>query len=268
MQTSQPKDEFPVQGTEIPTHSADAPEPGYIMHVWELPVRITHWVNVISIAILTITGIYIAGPFIGTSGPASNQHLMETMRFIHFVTAFVFTASVLFRIYWAFVGNKYARWDHFVPVRSARRRGIRRMMQFYLFLRRNPPAVVGHNPLAGAAYTVLYVLFVLQIITGFALYSIPFYGGFWPAAFAWIITVFGVQPVRFAHDMIMWLFLAFTVHHLYTAVLIDNEERSGIMSSIFTGAKSITRSHMAAALAEDTPDPKRRRWQRARQRDA
>ena len=33
------------------------------------------------------------------------------MRFIHFVAAFVFFFNFLVRIYWGFVGNRYARWD-------------------------------------------------------------------------------------------------------------------------------------------------------------
>ncbi len=159
MQASQPADEHGA------TTVAQA-EPRQDVYVWQLPVRITHWVTVISIGVLTVTGIYIATPFLGTTGPASNQYLMGSVRFIHFVTAFVFTASVLFRIYWAFVGNTYARWHQFLPVTAARRRDARRMLGYYVFLRREPPAEVGHNPLAGITYLVVFALFLLQIITG------------------------------------------------------------------------------------------------------
>lgn len=38
------------------------------------------------------------------------------MRFIHFVAAYVFFFNFVFRIYWGFVGNRYARWDNFVPL--------------------------------------------------------------------------------------------------------------------------------------------------------
>ena len=263
MQTPQPLGNIVVPRQdgyrlESPLRDTSEVEPRKSIYVWELPVRITHWVNVITIGILTVTGIYIASPFIVTNGEATNQYLMGSMRFIHFVTAFVFTVSVLFRVYWAFVGNTYARWRQFIPTRSARRRGMRRMLAFYLFLRRDPPAVVGHNPLAGVAYTVVFILFVLQVITGFALYSLPFDAGtFWPTMFGWIIVVFGGQAVRLVHDIIMWLILAFTVHHVYTCLLIDIEERSGLVSSIITGFKSLTRHQLEAAEAEDTPSPRK-----------
>lgn len=260
MQTSQPAGDIavPRSGEDGAAASAQA-EPRRAVYVWELPVRMTHWVTVISIGVLTVTGIYIATPFVGTSDPAVNQYLMGTMRFMHFVTAFVFTASVLFRIYWAFVGNTYARWNQFLPLNSVRRRDARRMLAYYLFLRREPPAEVGHNPLAGATYVVVFTLFVLQIITGFALYALPFERGtFWPMLFGWIIVTFGVQPVRLVHEIIMWLFLAFMIHHVYSCILIDIEERSGLVSSIVTGFKSLTRHQLAEAEAAATPGPRRR----------
>jgi Ni/Fe-hydrogenase 1 B-type cytochrome subunit len=260
MQTSQPPGNVivPPSGEDSTTAAAQA-EPRQAVYVWELPVRITHWVTVISIGILTVTGIYIATPFLGTTGPASNQYLMGTMRFIHFVTAFVFTASVLFRIYWAFVGNKYARWHQFLPVTAARRRGARRMIAYYVFARRNPPDEVGHNSLAGITYMVVFALFLLQIITGFALFSLPFeQGTFWPTVFGWIVVTFGTQPVRLVHDIIMWLFLAFTIHHVYSSILIDSEEHSGLVSSIVTGFKSLTRHQIEAAEVEETPAPRRK----------
>jgi Ni/Fe-hydrogenase 1 B-type cytochrome subunit len=41
--------------------------------------------------------------------------------------------------------------------------------------------------------------------------------------------------------MIMWLLLGFAVHHVYSAVLMDAEERTGILISILTGYKLVRR---------------------------
>jgi Ni/Fe-hydrogenase 1 B-type cytochrome subunit len=259
MQTSQPARNVAAskggKPGEIPAYDEIDANPRKNVYVWELPVRLTHWVTAASIVILTVTGLYIAHPFINTTGPASNQYLMGVVRFIHFVAAFVFTASVLLRVYWLFVGNQYGHWDQWLPVRAVRRRGIRRMMAYYAFIRRKAPAMLGHNPLAGTAYTILFTLFVLQILTGFALYSLPFDGGFWPTMFGWVNVLLGIPVVRVLHEIIMWLMLAFVVHHVYTAILIDNEEKSGLMSSIFTGYKSLTRSQLEEVHEEEAPDP-------------
>lgn len=246
-----------VGSSAQPTPASSQDGAKQTVYVWDLPVRITHWVNVASILVLSVTGYYIGNPFITTSGPAVNQFLMGTVRFIHFTVAFVFTTSVLFRMYWAFRGNKYARWSQFLPATRGRRRALFKMIRYYTFFRREPPAEVGHNPLAGATYIGLYVLFVLQIVTGFALYSQPFDGGFWKTAFGWIIVAVGAPIVRLVHDIIMYLIIAFTIHHVYSAVLIDIEERSGLVSSIVTGYKSLTARHIAEAQAEERPAPRR-----------
>ena len=236
-------------------------EPQARVYVWDLTVRLTHWINVFAILVLSITGYYIANPFVSAHNSTTPifQYLMSTVRFVHFVAAFIFTASVLFRVYWAFVGSKYARWPQFLPVSKGRRRALGRMLGYYTFLRKEQPAQVGHNPLAGVTYVGLYVLFALQIVTGFALYSLPFHDGVWKTLFGWMIVAFGAQPLRLIHDIIMYLIIAFTIHHVYSAVLIDIEEHSGLVSSIITGRKSLTRGHLAAA-AELERRPALRRW--------
>jgi Ni/Fe-hydrogenase 1 B-type cytochrome subunit len=238
---------------DMPSSTAAGVPEKQTIYVWDLPVRITHWVNVTSIVVLSLTGYYISNPVIQTHGVATNEFLMGTIRFIHFTVAFVFTMSVLFRIYWAFRGNLWARWGQFLPVSRKRLRELRRMLLYYTFLRREPPEEIGHNPLAGVTYTGLYALFILQIATGFALYSIPFHDGVWKALFGWIVVAFGEQPVRLVHDIVMFLIIAFTIHHVYSAVLIDFEERSGLVSSIVTGWKSLTPHHIAAAKGQETP---------------
>jgi Ni/Fe-hydrogenase 1 B-type cytochrome subunit len=255
----------PTASVSTGTPAAAPAEAKETVYVWDLPVRITHWVNVASILVLSLTGYYIANPFFGTTGSATDHFLMGAIRFIHITVAFVFTMSVLFRVYWAFAGNTYARWKQFLPVSRGRRRALGKMIGYYTFFKKEPPAEIGHNPLAGATYIGLYVLFGLQIVTGFALYSQPFDGGFWKVAFGWIIVAFGAPYVRLVHNIIMYLIIAFTIHHVYSAVLIDIEERSGLVSSIVTGYKSLTRHHIAEAELEEKRRPRRvsqRGWQR------
>lgn len=209
-----------------------------VVYVWDVPVRITHWVIVFCLAALSLTGYYIANPFIVTSGEASSNYLMGWMRVVHFIVAFIFTFTVCVRIYWAFVGNTYARWYNFIPVSRERWRELIGSLQFYLFLRRQPPPGVGHSPLAGLAYVALYILFVLEIFTGFALYSQSHEGGFYPFFFGWVFDLFaGSRGVRLIHHVLMWTFAGFLIHHLYSCILFDCVERQGILSSIFNGFK-------------------------------
>ena len=212
--------------------------------VWDLPVRLTHWVNVLCIVILSVTGYYISQPFLFTRASANGQFVMGSARFIHFAFAFLFTASVAFRVYWSFRGNQWAGWRQLLPSTKKRRGLLRSQVAYYIFLRRKPPKQVGHNPLAGLSYLVIYGLFAVQVLTGFGLYSLGFEGGVWPTLFGWLPVLLGVTSLRLVHDLVMFAFFAFTVHHVYSAILIDIEERSGLVSSIVTGYKTLTAGHI------------------------
>lgn len=245
---------------EVAAEAAAHPEGKQTIYVWDMPVRITHWVNVASIVLLSATGYYIMDPFFSLYGVAANEYLMGTIRFVHFVAAFFFTASVVFRIYWSFASHdRYARWNQFLPASRARAAALWKMIKYYTFINRDPPAEIGHNPLAGATYIGVYVLFILQIITGFALFSLPLHDGLIKGLFGWIVVWLGVQPLRLIHTILMFLFLAFTIHHVYSAILIDIEERSGLLSSIVTGNKTLSNKLIAEAKMEE-------RTRRARKR--
>ena len=76
------------------------------VHVWELPVRIYHWVNALCITSLCITGYLIGAPLaIVNSTEAYFNYWFGTVRFIHFVSAFVFFFNFLVRIYWDLAGT-------------------------------------------------------------------------------------------------------------------------------------------------------------------
>lgn len=212
------------------------------MYIWEIPVRLTHWVNVLSIVILSVTGYYIGNPWILVSSREwFGPFFMGNVRFIHFVFAFVFVASLLLRTYWAFVGNEWSSWRGLFPFLTPEgRRGIVNAIKYYFFLRREPPEVAGHNALAGMTYGVIVFLYFLQAVTGFALLGEVNPAGIWHPLTSWIFRFITNQDLRLVHHLIMWLIFAFVIHHVYAAVLIDNEEGNGVLSSIFSGFKFVS----------------------------
>lgn len=211
------------------------------VYVWEVPVRLTHWVNVASIVVLSFTGYYISNPYIFVSPHEPyGAYFMGLMRYVHFVTAFVFVASLLLRTYWAFAGNEWASWRVLFPFLTAEgRRNMGKALRYYLFLRREPPEVAGHNALAGMTYMIIVCLYFLQVFTGFALYGQLHPVGVYAGLTGWIFLIFSTQTVRVVHHLIMYLLIAFAIHHVYSAWLVDMEEGNGLMSSIFSGFKFI-----------------------------
>jgi len=208
------------------------------VYVWELPVRLTHWALFFCIIVLSATGYYIGHPFINVPGAARDHFVMGTVRAIHFYAAAVFTASLLVRFYWWFVGNSYARFTEFIPLSARRFKSLWHEMMFYSFLRRDPEEYPGHNALAAASYAMIYAVYVLLIVTGLALYSVgtsvnsPF--RVFEALIPWL---YGLPMARLIHHVAMWIVLIFVVLHIYFVTLSALIERVGTFDSIFSGYK-------------------------------
>jgi len=212
------------------------------VYVWDAVVRLTHWIIMVAILILAVTGIYMGTPFYIPAGVADQQFVMGTMKIVHFYTAIVFTLAVLVRVGWMFVGSYYARWDQFVPIGARRRRDVLGMLKFYTFFSRKPPMNVGHNPLAGLTYLAVFGLYFVMILTGFALYSVDA-GVSYMKMWSFLLPVFGgAQTARWIHHIAMWLLLGFFAHHIWSAILISRVEGQGLIDSMFSGYKFLPRN--------------------------
>src|ERR1035438_10237177 len=108
------------------------------VYVWEQPVRWFHWINALTVTTLGVTGWMIANPpAFMISSEASSNYWFGEVRFIHFVSAYVFTANFAFRLYWSFVGNKYAKWRNFFPLRRAQIRQIGEVLKVDILQSKN-----------------------------------------------------------------------------------------------------------------------------------
>ena len=217
------------------------------VYVWQLPVRLAHWVIVVCLVVLSFTGVYIHRPFLVAVD--SRAWTMGTMRFIHVLTGFVLMCALMWRFYWFFAGNRWSSWRQFIPLKKERRAGISKMLRYYLFLRWTPPEEVGHNALAGATYCVIYGLLVLELLTGLALFDNVLGSGTLHSFIGWLPMLVNLQYLRMIHYGVMFLFGAFLIHHVYSAVLVSREEKNGIMESIFSGYKYLPESDVQVSSA-------------------
>jgi Ni/Fe-hydrogenase 1 B-type cytochrome subunit len=247
MAASAPQVHAPAAGEAETTRIIDSFVPAASQRVrvytWQIPVRVTHWVVVACVMVLSFTGAYIADPFLLPPGGS----VMMVMRFIHMLAAFTFLSAGIVRTYWLFAGNRFAHWTAFVPTNRHQAAEAARQLGWYLFVRPNEPKVLGHNQLAAGTYLVVFLLFLLQTVTGFALVAVHGIQP-WAALFGWVPAVFfGVQGVRLIHHLLMWAILAFMIHHVYSALLVDHIERNGLLGSMFTGFKFVTRQEVIEA---------------------
>lgn len=211
------------------------------VYVWQLPVRIFHWVNAFAITILCITGYIIGDPPAIMHGTAPEfNYWFGWVRLTHFIAAFIFIINFLVRIYWFFAGNTFSRWPNYIPLTKKQWRGIFETTKVdVLLLSPKPVYDIGHNSLAAFTYFGLFLIMIVQSVTGLAMFYVdsdsilaPFFGKL-------LIIMGGFYPVRDIHHILMWAFILFAIVHIYLVFYHDYIERNGIASSIIGGWKFI-----------------------------
>jgi Ni/Fe-hydrogenase 1 B-type cytochrome subunit len=218
--------------------------------VWELPVRIFHWLNALCITVLAVTGFIIADPpALMSNAEAVDSYWFGTVRAIHFITAYVFLLNAIVRVYWAFNGNYYSNWKAFLPLTKEKRDNFKHVLKVDVLLQNEETEVlknrsVGHNYVASFSYIILFLLALVQIFTGFGLYA-PTSGWWLPKLFAWVPSVFGDEmTTRFIHHSATWMFIIFTLIHVYLVFYHDWLEGRGESSAMISGYKFVRKERM------------------------
>jgi len=223
--------------------------------VWDLWLRLCHWGWVAAIIVLTVTGYVIANPgWIPTHESESTDlgFFMGYVRYVHLLAAVTLVAILFVRV-WNLSTSKipYDRWNALVPWRDRRQAADGfRTLQAYLFIRpRTAPEYFGHNPLQQLTYTIMYGIFILQVITGAALWGLYESQGWFWGLFQGLNHVMGTQQVRLLHYVIMWIVILFVPLHVYLSIRADSVDRSGAISSMVSGGRWVRRG----ARFEDWP---------------
>lgn len=221
------------------------------VYVWEQPVRWFHWINALCVTVLGATGYLIAHPPAFMSAQeASFGYWFGRVRYVHFLTAYVFLANFLFRLYWASVGNKYTHWRNFFPITKRQLREVWAVLKVDVLQSSDKPVhVLGHNSVAYFTYMGTGLLTVFQIVSGFALYA-PMSDSWFPQLFDWVMPLFGSeQNLRLFHYAVFWLFAVFLLIHVYLVFYHDYVEGHGVLSSMVGGWKFMEKEKIEAEQA-------------------
>jgi len=223
------------------------------VYVWQLPVRIFHWVNALCIVILCITG-YIIGnpPAIMHATPPVDNYWFGWVRLTHFIAGFIFIFNFLVRIYWFFAGNRFSRWQNYIPLPRRQWRSIFDTTKVdILLLSPKPLYDIGHNSLAAFTYFGLFLAMFVQIFTGLAMFAASSNAFYAPYFEKLLIGSGGFFPIRNIHHIFLWVFVLFTIVHIYLVFYHDYIERNGIASSIIGGWKFADNRLVKEMVAEE-----------------
>lgn len=211
-------------------------------YVWQLPVRIWHWVMAACMVVLAVTGYLIGSPLPSLGGEASDHFFFGYIRFAHFAAGLTFAVIFLWRIIWAFFGNQYSREIFLVPLKMFTAdfwRGFFAQVRHYLFIQREVKPAMGHNPLAMSAMGFMFALGSLfMILTGLAMYGEGMGEKSWiySAFSSWVLPLLGYsQNVHTLHHLCMWYLIVFTIAHLYMVVREDICSGETVISTMING---------------------------------
>ena len=138
------KSAFPADTSTDGTVGAPA---GRKILVWDAPVRIFHWLMVLSFA-----GAYLSAE-------------SERWRLLHVTLGYTMAGLVVFRILWGLLGTRHARFASFV-------RGPRAVGRYLgALLRGQPEHHTGHNPAGALAIVALLALTLGVAASGWASYN-------------------------------------------------------------------------------------------------
>jgi cytochrome b len=111
--------------------------------VWDVPIRIFHWLLVVS----------FAGAWLTSES--------EAQQMIHYAFGYSACTLVLFRIIWGIVGTRYARFSQFIKGPAETIRHIKSLMTG------SEHSSLGHNPAGAIAMISLMILILLIGLTGY-----------------------------------------------------------------------------------------------------
>ena len=129
------------------TESASPVETPRRALVWDAPVRVFHW-----LLVLTFAGAWLTAE-------------SERWQLVHVTLGYTMAGLVVFRLLWGLIGTRHARFASFV-------RGPRAVVGYLRsLLRGRPEHHVGHNPAGALAIVALLLLAGAVTFTGWANYT-------------------------------------------------------------------------------------------------
>lgn len=190
------------------------------------------------IIILIATGFYIADPVTLSKGETVDKFFMGDIRFVHSLFGVLLVFLFLWRVYMAFFSRFYSDWKDFFAWMDVR--STIDHIKFYLLIKKEHPLRnCLYGPIQSLAYLALMLMVLVVAVTGLILMGANYHAGL--TAIAYMILrplenlMGGLAVVRYIHHVFTWLFILFTVVHVYMAFWHDAVLKQGTISSMVSG---------------------------------
>ncbi len=174
------------------------------VRIWDLPTRLFHW---------SLAGLVLAA---WLSGQFGGQPWLEW----HFRFSYAILTLVVFRLFWGFAGDRYARFASFAP-----------SMRAALDYLRSPRPWAGHSPLGALSVYAMLTVTGVQVITGLFASDGDFTEGPW----ALLVSESVVKLASSIHRFNRWVLLALVALHLGAVAWHTVRRRDALVRSMVSG---------------------------------
>jgi cytochrome b len=168
--------------------------------VWDLPVRVFHWLLVISFA-----GAWLTAE-------------SEAQQMLHYAFGYSACALVLFRVIWGIVGTRYARFTQFIKGPTETLDHLKSLFKVKGIT--HDESNLGHNPAGALAMLALMAMVLLIGLTGY-----------------WNVKEFYGDFMGEAHEAIASITLALVVIHVAAAIVMSVIQKENLVKAMVTGRK-------------------------------
>src|SRR5580704_7831448 len=198
-----------------------------VTRVWDLGVRLFHWLLVAAVGIALVTGV---------SGPGNWLN-------IHIAAGAAIGGLVAFRMLWGLMGSTYARFSSFPVQRVA----INEDLAGLVAGRR--PRYLGHNPLGSLMALALLAVIFLSVITG----VITLGGVDKQGPLAFVAPYVAGKAAQRVHLALAYALLALIAGHLVGVAYESIQAGVNLPLAMITGKKAASSTDHAARPAKAKP---------------
>jgi cytochrome b len=184
-------------------------DPSARTRIWDLPTRLFHWL----LAALVI--------FSFTTGKLGGDWLIW-----HFRSGYAIASLLLFRLFWGFVGSRYARFTSFLPSPS-------RIWTTLRSKKAGARVSAGHSGIGTLSVYALLIVLMLQVVTGLFTNDGSFTEGPWVKFVSEAVS----NRLSTIHYYNHWLIVGLTALHVAAIAYYLLSRKEDLLTPMLTGDK-------------------------------
>ncbi len=200
---------------------------GTAVRIWDLPLRLFHWLLVLSISVGAATGFLAPAWWLG----------------VHVWAGYAVGALIVFRLIWAAYGSEYSRVASFL---FSPRETIAHLAGI---VRGRSSGHLGHNPAGAVMIFGLAALVSTIVVTGFIVLG----GQEKHGVLAGVVSYATGHAAREIHQVLAFALLALVAAHVAGVVVESRLESENLALAMLTGRKRLAAGRSAPKMRSSRP---------------